>query len=177
MAQSESSESLPSSSSSNSHDTSVKSLQCNNRKQFTLPSIILPPSPTTNMLGKNRSDLNNHHQRKNYPIKSLSTFKFQPIPIKPTYEQIYDCIITENLIQLKKFILDSYGNQIYSWLNSNIVQISMNVKQFIESIPSIQVCSVVFLFVVVVVDQFSILSFLFLLLLNYRIEIEKKMYH
>ncbi|XP_075680387.1 uncharacterized protein LOC113791200, partial [Dermatophagoides pteronyssinus] len=139
MAQSESSESLPSSSSSsNSHDTSVKSLQCNNRKQFTLPSIILPPSPTTNMLGKNRSDLNNHHQRKNHPIKSLSTFKFQPIPIKPTYEQIYDCIITENLIQLKKFILDSYGNQIYSWLNSNIVQISMNVKQFIESIPSIQ---------------------------------------
>ncbi|KAH9423609.1 hypothetical protein DERP_005189 [Dermatophagoides pteronyssinus] len=90
------------------------------------------------MLGKNRSDLNNHHQRKNHPIKSLSTFKFQPIPIKPTYEQIYDCIITENLIQLKKFILDSYGNQIYSWLNSNIVQISMNVKQFIESIPSIQ---------------------------------------
>lgn len=65
---------------------------------------------------------------------------FTAFAMKPSYEQIADCITADNIQQLYKWVIDGFGNQVYSWRNAFVLaDSSARMKDFMTQIPKYQV--------------------------------------
>ena len=91
---------------------------------------------------KASSDRNNLHLpqiiKQSNDLQTIRLARFTPYSIKPTYEQINDCLANDDLGGLWKFLLDGFGTQVYSWRHSSIIT-SQSVRNFIKKIPQLQV--------------------------------------
>lgn len=73
------------------------------------------------------------------PLPTLPEY-FTALAMKPSYEQIADSITADNIQQLYKWVLDGFGNQVYSWRNAFVLaDSSARMKDFMTQIPKYQV--------------------------------------
>ena len=77
--------------------------------------------------------------RRNRPSPPNGEY-FTTMAMKPSCEQIADCIIADNIPQLYKWVLDGFGRQVYSWRNAFVLaDSSTRMRDFMTQIPKYQV--------------------------------------
>ncbi|KAH9390977.1 hypothetical protein TYRP_006567, partial [Tyrophagus putrescentiae] len=76
--------------------------------------------------------------RRNRPSPPNGEY-FTTMAMKPSCEQIADCIIADNIPQLYKWVLDGFGRQVYSWRNAFVLaDSSTRMRDFMTQIPKYQ---------------------------------------
>ena len=96
----------------------------------------------SHIICNDNNNINNSNIQLNNSNNYASTYYYSYFPVcranKPSYEQIFDCITSNNVKQLKKYLLDGFGSQVYTWRKADIA-ISEEMRLFLYHIPDYQV--------------------------------------